>query len=88
MSHHEVRGGMLTLIFSGPETTANVMTWARCYLRDRDELWEALVSEAASVLPLDGTLDVRAILYAPTAKAVMAETLRLAPPAWVARTCS
>ncbi len=84
LSHDEVRDETLTLILSGHETTANVMTWALCFLRDRDDLWEALAAEAERLLPVGGELDVRAILAAPTAKAVMAESLRLAPPVWVA----
>jgi len=60
------------------------MTWALCFLRDRVDLWEALAAEAESVLPVGGPLDVKEILSAPTAKAVMAESLRLAPPVWVA----
>ena len=84
LSHDEVRDETLTLILSGHETTANVMTWALCYLRDRTDLWDALAAEAERLLPVGGELDVRAILSAPTAKAVMAESLRLAPPVWVA----
>ncbi len=84
LSHDEVRDETLTLILSGHETTANVMTWALCYLRDRADLWEALAADAEKLLPVGGELDVRAILSAPTAKAVMAESLRLAPPVWVA----
>jgi cytochrome P450 len=84
LSHDEVRDETLTLILSGHETTANVMTWALCFLRDRADLWDALAAEAEQLLPAGGQLDVRAILSAPTAKAVMAESLRLAPPVWVA----
>lgn len=84
LSHDEVRDETLTLILSGHETTANVMTWALCFLRDRADLWEALADEAERLLPVGGELDVRAILSAPTAKGVMAESLRLAPPVWVA----
>jgi cytochrome P450 len=84
LSHDEVRDETLTLILSGHETTANVMTWALCFMRDRDDLWAALAEEADRFLPASGELDVRAILSAPTAKAVMAESLRLAPPVWVA----
>lgn len=83
LTHDEVRDETLTLILSGHETTANVMSWALCYLRDRDDLWDALAAEARTLLT-DEDYDVRGILAAPTAKAVMAEALRLAPPVWVA----
>ena len=84
MTHDEVRDETLTLILSGHETTANVMTWALCYLRDRDDLWAALAAEADEYLAENTSYDVRAILRAPTARRVMAESLRLAPPVWVA----
>ena len=84
MTHDEVRDETLTLILSGHETTANVMTWALCYLRDRGDLWEQLAAEADEHLPLTGAYDVRSILSAPVAKSVMSESLRLAPPVWVA----
>ncbi|WP_309620265.1 cytochrome P450 [Salinibacterium sp.] len=84
LSHDEVRDETLTLILSGHETTANVMTWALCYLRDRDDLWDALAAEADMHLPESGEIDLRGIMSAPTATAVMAESLRLAPPVWVA----
>jgi cytochrome P450 len=84
LSHDEVRDETLTLILSGHETTANVLTWALCHLRDRDDLWTALAAEAAEHLPEGEAPDLRRVLAAPTAHAVMSETLRLAPPVWVA----
>ena len=84
LSHDEVRDETLTLILSGHETTANVLTWALCHLRDRDNLWAALAVEAAEYLPEGETPDLRRVIAAPTAHAVMNEALRLAPPVWVA----
>ncbi len=84
LSHDEVRDETLTLILSGHETTANVLTWAVCYLRDRDDLWAALAADAAEHLPEGQAPDLRRVLAAPTANAVLNETLRLAPPVWVA----
>ena len=84
LSHDEVRDETLTLILSGHETTANVLTWAVCHLRDRDDLWQALAADAAEHLPEGETPDLRRVLAAPTAHAVMNEALRLAPPVWVA----
>jgi cytochrome P450 len=83
LSHDDVRDETLTLILSGHETTANVMTWALAYLRDRDDLWETLKQEASQYLPDDSAPEIRQILSAPTAKAVFQEALRLAPPVWV-----
>lgn len=84
LSHDEVRDETLTLILSGHETTANVLTWALCYLRDRDDLWAALAADAEEHLPEGSPPDLRRVLAAPTAHAVMREALRLAPPVWVA----
>jgi cytochrome P450 len=83
LSHDDVRDETLTLILSGHETTANVMTWALSYLRDRDDLWEKLKQEADQYLPEGQAPEIRQILSAPTAKAVFSEALRLAPPVWV-----
>jgi len=83
LSHDDVRDETLTLILSGHETTANVMTWALSYLRDREDLWSKLRQEASDYLPEDAAPEIRQVLSAPTAKAVFAEALRLAPPVWV-----
>ena len=84
LSHDEVRDETLTLILSGHETTANVLTWALCYLRDRADLWQALAAEAEEFLPDGEVPDLRRILSAPVSRAVLNESLRLAPPVWVA----
>jgi len=46
-------------------------------------LWEALRLEAEQYLPAGQTPDARKVLMAPTAKAIVSEALRLAPPVWV-----
>ena len=84
MSEDEVRDETLTLILSGHETTANVLTWALAYLRDRDDLWSALAAEAERALPPGERPTLRRVMEAPVAGAVLAEALRLAPPVWVA----
>ena len=84
MSHDEVRDETLTLILSGHETTANVLTWAIAHLRDRDDLWAALADEARAVLPEGETPTLRGVMAAPVAGAILSEALRLAPPVWVA----
>jgi cytochrome P450 len=82
-SQDDVRDETLTLILSGHETTANATTWALAYLRDRDDLWMKLALEAEQNLPENSLPDVKRVLSAPTAKAIFAEALRLAPPVWV-----
>lgn len=83
LSHDDVRDETLTLILSGHETTANVMTWALAYLRDREDLWEEVAREANTYLPSDQPASLRQVLQAPWTKAIFAEALRLAPPVWV-----
>jgi cytochrome P450 len=83
LSHDDVRDETLTLILSGHETTANVMTWALAYLRDRDDLWEAVRAEADEYMPVGQTPSLRAVLSAPVTGAIFSEALRLAPPVWV-----
>ena len=83
LSHDDVRDETLTLILSGHETTANVMTWALAYLRDREDLWQVVAEEAASYMPLGQPPALRQVLQAPMTKAIFAEALRLAPPVWV-----
>ena len=82
-SFEDVRDETLTLILSGHETTANVTTWILAYLRDREDLWEELRAEAEQYLPTNQAPDIRKLLAAPTAKAIVSEALRLAPPVWV-----
>lgn len=83
LSHDDVRDETLTLILSGHETTANVMTWALAYLRERDDLWATVAQEAEEYLPTGQPPALRKILQAPMTKAIFAEALRLAPPVWV-----
>ena len=83
LTHDDVRDETLTLILSGHETTANVMTWALAYLRDRDDLWQQVAEEAEEFLPKKDAPQLRQVLSAPVTKAIFAEALRLAPPVWV-----
>lgn len=83
LSHDDVRDETLTLILSGHETTANVMTWAMAYLRDRSDLWRVVAKEASEYLPEGEPPSLRKILQAPMTSAIFAEALRLAPPVWV-----
>lgn len=85
-SDDEVRDEALTLILSGHETTANTLTWAFSYLASEPAVREALEREAdAQAWLVEGRPPtVEELLAAPVAGAVLNETLRLAPPVWVA----
>lgn len=77
----EVRDEALTLILSGHETTANALTWAFSWLAGRPDLAAALREEAAS---LPERIGVAEAMSASVAGQVVNESLRLAPPVWVA----
>lgn len=85
LSPEEISDETLTLILSGHETTANVLTWAFAYLSKNPEHWSALAEEASRVLEHHGEEDFAHHLFAaPVVSAVLNETLRLCPPVWVA----
>ncbi len=82
----EVRDEVLTLILSGHETTANVLTWAQAHLATAPDVRRALEAEADDQLWLtEGRApSVEEVMSTEVAGLVLAEALRLAPPVWVA----
>ncbi len=85
-SDDEVRDEALTLILSGHETTANTLTWAFSYLASAPAMRRALEEEADAQpwLMQRRAPTVEELMSTPVASAVLNETLRLAPPVWVA----
>ena len=87
VSPEHIRDEVLTLILSGHETTANVMTWAFSYLSKNPEFKIQLRNESFNQEWLS---ENRAPTYAeleegsPIATAILNETMRLAPPVWIA----
>ena len=85
LSAEEISDETLTLILSGHETTANVLTWAFAYLSEYPKYWEQLAIEAEEVLAHRGEDDFASHLFrAPIASTIFSEVLRLCPPVWVA----
>lgn len=82
----EVRDEALTLILSGHETTANALTWGFSWLGTRPDVFEALRAEALSQDWVTGNAEatVADVMSCEVAGQVIAETLRMAPPVWVA----
>lgn len=86
ISMEHIRDEVLTLILSGHETTANVLTWAFSYMSNNPEVAAQLAREADAQLWIDQD---RTPTFAeleqssPFASAILSETLRLAPPVWV-----
>ena len=87
ISTEHIRDEVLTLILSGHETTANVMSWAFSYLSKNFDVRKQLEQEADNA---DWITQNRAPTYqeleesSPIASAILQETMRLAPPVWVA----
>jgi cytochrome P450 len=86
LTDDEVRDEVLTLILSGHETTANVLTWAPCYLATAPEVRAALEAEAdrCAWLTEGRAPTIDEVMGTEVAGQVLRETMRLAPPVWVA----
>jgi cytochrome P450 len=81
MTDRQLRDESMTLLLAGHETTANALTWA-FYLLSRNPDAERRMHEEIDLLgerPL-GASDVARLPYT---RAVLAETMRLFPPAWI-----
>ena len=79
-----IRDEVLTLILSGHETTANVLTWAFSYLAKNPKWQEKLQAEAKSWNLSSAPTYEELEQKTPVASAILWEALRLAPPVWVA----
>jgi len=82
LSEAEIRDQMVTFIVAGHETVASALTWALGLLAQHPDVQQLLQQEADAVegrgaLGLDDLTDL------PYARAVLDETLRLYPPAWL-----
>jgi cytochrome P450 len=83
-SEREVRDEVVTLIVAGHETVAATLTWSWVLLAGHPEVERRVDAEVAA-LPDPGTLgwDAGVLERLPYTRAVVAECLRLYPPAWV-----
>ncbi|HEX3557777.1 MAG TPA: cytochrome P450 [Pyrinomonadaceae bacterium] len=82
MTDEQLRDEVMTIFLAGHETTANALTWACYLLAQNPEAESALHAELDRVLEggrLPTIEDVPALSYT---EMVVAETLRLYPPAW------
>lgn len=81
MSDQQLRDEVVTLLMAGHETTANALTWSWHLLSQHPEVEAKLHAELATVL--GGALPTPDHLPRLTyTRAVMAESMRLRPPAW------
>jgi cytochrome P450 len=81
MTDVQVRDEALTLFLAGHETTANALTWTWYLLSQNPEAEKALHAELDRVLGggLPSVADLPQLRYT---ESVLAEALRLYPPAW------
>jgi len=81
MTDEQVRDEALTLFLAGHETTANALTWTWYLLSQHPAVEQRLHAEIDRVLQgrTPELADVPQLLYA---EMIMAEALRLYPPAW------
>jgi cytochrome P450 len=81
MSNLQLRDEAMTLLLAGHETTANQLTWTFYLLSQNPDVEARLHAEidALGDAPL-GAEDVGRLPYA---RAVIAESMRLYPPAWI-----
>ena len=80
MPDRQVRDEVLTLLLAGHETTAVALTWAWFELARNPRVRADLDAELAAA---DDALEAAAWDRLPVTRAVVAETLRLHPPAYV-----
>jgi cytochrome P450 len=82
MSAEQVRDEVMTLLIAGHETTANALTWAWRLLGERPDVAAEMRAQQTAVLGGRRPVydDVPAL---PFTRAVLAEAMRLYPPAWV-----
>lgn len=80
LTDDELRDEILTLILAGHETTAMLLSWTWLLLFQNPDIkeWVAQEWDAAPA-----SLDVNAVKNLPRTRAVLAESLRLRPPAWL-----
>lgn len=82
LTDDEVRNELLTLLLAGHETTATTLTWAWWLLDTHRDAADRMRAELADVLR-DRQPSYDDVERLPFTQAVVAETLRLRPPAWI-----
>lgn len=82
LSDVQLRDETLTMLLAGHETTALALSWTFYLLGQHPGIQRRLLEEAAAVLP-DRDVTVDDIPNLPFASAVIQESMRLYPPAWI-----
>jgi cytochrome P450 len=82
MTDQQLRDEAMTLLVAGHETTANALTWTWYLLSEHPEVEARLHAEVDAALA-GSTPRADDVLRLPYARMVLAESMRLYPPAWV-----
>jgi len=82
LSEEDVRDELLTLLLAGHETTATTLTWAWWFLDHHPHVADRLRGEVATVIG-ERTPSYDDVAALPFTNAVVSETLRLRPAAWM-----
>jgi cytochrome P450 len=82
LSDQQLRDETVTMLLAGHETTALALSWTFCLLGQHAEVQRRLLEEVAQVLGgRDATIDdVEKLTFT---EAVIQESMRLYPPAWI-----
>ena len=83
MTDQDVRDEVLTLLLAGHETSTNALSWAYHLLAGSPDVAATLHAELDSVLDGGRLPSVDDIARLPYARAVVDESMRLYPPAWI-----
>jgi len=81
MSDRQLRDEAMTLLLAGHETTANLLTWTWYLLSQHPDVEAALHAEVDAV-PAE-QLGADDLARLPFTRAVLTESMRLFPPAWI-----
>jgi cytochrome P450 len=81
MSDVQLRDEVMTLLLAGHETTANALTWASYLVSGSPGVETRLHAEVDALG--DRPLGAEDVARLPYTRAVIAETMRLYPPAWI-----
>jgi cytochrome P450 len=81
MSDVQLRDEVITLLLAGHETTANALAWAWFLLSGAPDVEARLHAEVDALGDRD--LGADDLIRLPYTRAVLAETMRLYPPAWI-----
>jgi cytochrome P450 len=81
MTDQQLRDEAMTLLVAGHETTANALTWTWYLLSEHPDVEARVHAEVDAALP-GRTPDADDVLRLPYTRMVLAESMRLYPPAW------